>query len=91
MREFQKFLRVILGSCVTYNGSWKIYELFIFTFHSLKCIFRMTVEEGLAHPYLHKYSMPDDEPVADHPFVIEHGNDNNLTLPRWKGEFLYIS
>ncbi|VDD96946.1 unnamed protein product [Enterobius vermicularis] len=52
---------------------------------------RMTVEEGLAHPYLHKYSMPDDEPVADHPFVIEHGNDNNLTLPRWKGEFLYIS
>uniref|UniRef100_A0A0N5AUB8 Mitogen-activated protein kinase n=1 Tax=Syphacia muris TaxID=451379 RepID=A0A0N5AUB8_9BILA len=51
---------------------------------------RMTVEQALAHPYLQKYSMPDDEPVADGPFVIQYENDNTLTVDRWKGFNLYF-
>lgn len=45
---------------------------------------RMTVEEGLAHPYLQEYSMPSDEPIAPGPFVIETEDDHNRTLREWK-------
>ncbi len=32
---------------------------------------RITVEEGLAHPYLKDYYDPSDEPVAERPFTFD--------------------
>lgn len=44
---------------------------------------RMTVTEALAHPYLEEYSMPEDEPVADGPFILDEGSPER-TVAEWK-------
>lgn len=49
-----------------------------------RIIFRMTVTEALAHPYLKDYSMPDDEPIASGPFILDEGSPRR-TLSEWKG------
>ncbi|OWF47931.1 mitogen-activated protein kinase 4-like [Mizuhopecten yessoensis] len=37
---------------------------------------RLTAEEALAHPYLQKYSCPEDEPIVIKSFHIEHEIDD---------------
>ena len=46
---------------------------------------RITVEEALAHPYLHQYSFPSDEPVCFEPLHIEDevGDFEEDTLKGW--------
>uniref|UniRef100_A0A1I8E9J7 Mitogen-activated protein kinase n=1 Tax=Wuchereria bancrofti TaxID=6293 RepID=A0A1I8E9J7_WUCBA len=44
---------------------------------------RMTVTDALSHPYLEEYSMPEDEPVADGPFILDEGS-NGRTIAEWK-------
>lgn len=44
----------------------------------------MTVTDALSHPYLEEYSMPEDEPVADGPFILDEGS-NGRTVAEWKG------
>ncbi|VDK63111.1 unnamed protein product [Onchocerca ochengi] len=45
---------------------------------------RMTVTDALSHPYLEEYSMPEDEPVADGPFILDEGSSGR-TVAEWKG------
>lgn len=44
----------------------------------------MTVTDALSHPYLEEYSMPEDEPVADGPFILDEGSSGR-TVAEWKG------
>ena len=46
---------------------------------------RITAEEALAHPYLHQYSFPTDEPVCFEPLHIEDevGDFGEDTLKGW--------
>lgn len=46
---------------------------------------RITAEEALAHPYLHQYSFPSDEPVCFEPLHIEDevGDFEEDTLKSW--------
>ncbi|KAL5004284.1 hypothetical protein ScPMuIL_017740 [Solemya velum] len=37
---------------------------------------RLTAEEALEHPYLHKYSCPGDEPIVNRSFHVEHEVDD---------------
>uniref|UniRef100_A0A915PKV0 mitogen-activated protein kinase n=1 Tax=Setaria digitata TaxID=48799 RepID=A0A915PKV0_9BILA len=50
---------------------------------------RMTVTEALSHPYLEEYSMPEDEPVADGPFILDEGS-NGRTVAEWKSIHQYL-
>lgn len=46
---------------------------------------RITAEEALAHPYLHQYSFPSDEPICVEPLHIEDevGDFKEDTLKSW--------
>uniref|UniRef100_A0A914DRJ1 mitogen-activated protein kinase n=1 Tax=Acrobeloides nanus TaxID=290746 RepID=A0A914DRJ1_9BILA len=44
---------------------------------------RISVEEALQHPYMKEYSLPSDEPTADHPFNIEE-YDASQNINDWK-------
>lgn len=41
--------------------------------------------QALAHSYLAEYSMPEDEPVANGPFIINDDHLPKRTLAQWKG------
>jgi p38 MAP kinase len=47
---------------------------------------RISVEEALQHPYMKEYSLPSDEPTADHPFNIEE-YDASQNINDWKCKF----
>ncbi|VDN02564.1 unnamed protein product [Thelazia callipaeda] len=48
---------------------------------------RMTVTDALSHPYLAEYSVPEDEPVAGGPFILDEVSSDR-TLSEWKSRFL---
>ena len=48
------------------NSSWEINVI----------LRRITVNEALAHEYLHQYYDPEDEPVSEQPFRFDEEFDN---------------
>ena len=52
-------------------------EIKIAIFSFKICVFRrITVNEALAHEYLHQYYDPEDEPVSEAPFRFDEEFDN---------------
>lgn len=46
--------------------------------------FRCTTEECLKHPFVEKYSDPDDEPIMKKPFTYQAETTDNLTTEQLK-------